>query len=67
MLNVAYAYLAEQATAEDAAAVPAYEMGGVEEKDIKAASRRAALDAWLDAPEEDVQRAEQAVVAYLTS
>lgn len=67
VLNVVYAYLAEQADTADSAAVPAYQMGGVEEKDIVKASRRAALDEWLNAPLGQDAAHEEAVLAFLTS
>ncbi len=67
MLNAAYAYLAERAEAADTAAVPAYQVGGVESDEIQKMSRRAALDTWLDAPVGADAKKEQALISYLTS
>lgn len=67
MLNTAYAYLVEQAIREDAMAIPAYEMGGVEEKKIKAHSRRKQLDDWLNEPMGVDAEYQAAVMQYLTS
>ncbi len=67
MLNAAYAYLAERAEAADTAAVPAYQVGGVESDEIQKMSRRAALDTWLDAPLGADATEQQALISYLTS
>lgn len=67
VLNTAYAYLAEQAEAADAAAIPAYRVAGVEEKEIQANTRRAALDEWLDAAYGEDAAYEEALVKFLTS
>lgn len=66
-MNATYAYLVAQADAADSVAVPAYQMGGVEEKDIAKASRRSALDEWLNAPMGEDAANEEAVLAFLTS
>lgn len=62
-----YAYLLEQALHEDAVAVPAYEMGGVEEKQIKAHLRRKQLDDWLNEPMGIDAEYQAAVIQYMTS
>ncbi len=67
MLNTAYAYLAEQAEAADAVALPAYRVAQVKEEDIREMSRRTTLDEWLDAPYGVDAEHEQALVSYLTS
>lgn len=67
VLNTAFAYLAEQAEAADAVAVPAYRVAQVEEKDIQKNSRRAALDDWLNAPPAAVAERDQALLAYLNN
>jgi hypothetical protein len=64
---VTYAYLVEQADAEDSNARPAYRVAQVEEKDIEKASNRTALEDWLNAPTGDEAEREQAVLAFLTS
>jgi hypothetical protein len=59
--------LVEQALREDAVAIPAYEMGGVEEKQIRSHSRRDQLDNWLNEPMGLEAEYQAAVMQYLTS
>jgi hypothetical protein len=67
VLNTAYAFLAEQADAADAVAVPAYQVAQVKPEDIAGLSARTGLDEWLDGPLGATAEHEQAVVAFLTS
>jgi hypothetical protein len=57
----------EQALREDAVAIPAYEMGGVEAKEIKAHSRRDQLDTWLNEAMGLEAEYQAAVIQYMTS
>jgi hypothetical protein len=66
-LNTAYAYLAEQAEAADAVALPAYRVAQLKEDEIHANSRRTALDSWLEAPMGRTAEREDALVRFLTS
>jgi hypothetical protein len=67
LLNTAYAYLAEQAEAADAVALPAYRVAQVDDKEIQKHSRRTALDDWLNAPPAEVAERDAALVKHLTS
>jgi hypothetical protein len=66
VLNTAYAYLAEQAEAADAVALPAYRVAGIEDREIAQHTRRAALDNWLNAPPPAVAKRDAALIKHLT-
>jgi hypothetical protein len=67
VLNTAFAYLAEQAEAADAAALPVYRVAGIEDAEIDKHSRRAALENWLNEPPPAVTEQYRALEKYLTS
>jgi hypothetical protein len=67
VLNTAYAYLAAEADAADAVAVPAYRVAQVDQEDIEKMSNRRDLDDWLDAPYGDDALRRDKLLSYLTS
>ncbi len=65
LVNVAYAFLAEQMDAADRAAVPVYSAAGVKPEEVAKMSRRTAFDNWLAEPVGKAAEHERALLSFL--
>jgi hypothetical protein len=65
LLNIVYAYLAEQMDAADRAAVPAYQVAGLKQKEVQEMLHRPAFDQWLSEPTGKTAEQDAALLRHL--